>query len=98
MVRIRGPDSSGMRVSDRRNKHIALKNVNRRGRDEREESSEGREDTEEEKVREGVRELHDGCVMRNSLSGWFGDDKDYESEEMLDGLLRGFREVFVVWM
>lgn len=56
-----------MRVRDRRNKHIALEDVNRCGRDEREESSEGRKDTKEEKVREGVRELHDGCVMKNSL-------------------------------
>lgn len=69
VVRVYGPDSSGMRVGNRRNKHIALEDVNRRGRDEREESREGRKDTKEEKVRKGVRELHDGCVMRNSLSG-----------------------------
>lgn len=69
MVLVYSPDSSGMRVSDRGNKHIALEDVNRCGRDKREEGSESRKDTEEEKVREGVRELHDGCVMRNCLCG-----------------------------
>lgn len=62
MVLVHDPDRPRMRVGDRRDKHIALLQIDRSSRDKREEHSEHRKDTEEE-VREGVRDLHvhDDC-------------------------------------
>lgn len=70
VVLVHNPDSPGMRVGDRWDEHIALEDFKRRGRDKREQGCESRKDTEEEKVRKGVRELHDDCVMR---SAWMRD-------------------------